>query len=165
MKRCETVVISKSLHDQRPDSTALMSGPRQGGHWVDGMAKKMGGSSLAALALRRRFRSCADFHEATRDRTISGLCQKKPRPTVFSETSGTRMSERIRTSTVIMSWNSRRQDGQREAGESPLIFFAGIFPSPGPETVLFLCGPTPTMNAVEEIIRGLSYPEKSVILP
>ena len=42
MKRCETVVISKSLHDQRPDSTALMSGPRQGGHWVDGMAKKVG---------------------------------------------------------------------------------------------------------------------------
>jgi len=42
VKRCETVVISKSLHDQRPDSTALMSGPRQGGHWVDGMAKKVG---------------------------------------------------------------------------------------------------------------------------
>jgi hypothetical protein len=75
------------------------------------------------------------------------------------------MSERIRTSTVIMSWNSRRQDGQREAGESPLIFFAGIFPSPGPETVLFLCGPTPTMNALEEIIRGFSYSEESVILP
>jgi hypothetical protein len=89
----------------------------------------------------------------------------KTRPALFFETSGTRMSERIRTSTVIMSWNSRRQDGQREAGESPLIFFAGIFPSPGPETVLFLCGPTPTMNALEEIIRGLSYPEESVFLP
>ena len=38
-------------------------------------------------------------------------------------------------------------------------------PSPGPETVLFLCGPTPMMNALEEIIRWLGYLEESVILP
>lgn len=40
------------------------------------------------------------------------------------------MSARIRTSTVIMSWNSRRRNSQREPGESPLIFFAGIFLTP-----------------------------------
>ena len=42
MKRCETVVISKSLHVQGLSDPVLMSGPRQGGHWVDGMAKKVG---------------------------------------------------------------------------------------------------------------------------
>jgi len=36
-------------------------------------------------------------------------------------------------------------------------------PPPGPETVLFLCGPLPMRNALEEIIRGLGYPEESVI--
>jgi cytochrome-b5 reductase len=38
-------------------------------------------------------------------------------------------------------------------------------PPPGPETVLFLCGPPPMMKALEEILRGLGYPEESVILP
>jgi cytochrome-b5 reductase len=42
VKRYETGVISKSLHDQRVGDTVLMNGPRQGGHWVDGMAKKVG---------------------------------------------------------------------------------------------------------------------------
>ena len=42
VKRYETGVISKYLHDQRVGDTVLMSGPRQGGHCVDGMAKKVG---------------------------------------------------------------------------------------------------------------------------
>ena len=42
VKRYETGVISKYLHDQRVGDTVLMSGPHQGGHWVDGMAKKVG---------------------------------------------------------------------------------------------------------------------------
>jgi cytochrome-b5 reductase len=42
VKRYETGVMSKYLHDQRVGDTVLMSGPHQGGHWVDGMAKKVG---------------------------------------------------------------------------------------------------------------------------
>jgi cytochrome-b5 reductase len=42
VKRYETGVISKYLNDQRVGDTVLMIGPRQGGHWVDGMAKKVG---------------------------------------------------------------------------------------------------------------------------
>ena len=42
VKRYETGTISKYLHDQCVGDTVLMSGPRQGGHWVDGMAKKVG---------------------------------------------------------------------------------------------------------------------------
>jgi len=38
------------------------------------------------------------------------------------------MSERIRASTAIMSWNSRRRDGQRGPDETLLIFFADISP-------------------------------------
>jgi cytochrome-b5 reductase len=42
VKRYETGTISKYLDDQRIGDTVLMSGPRPGGHWVDGMAKKVG---------------------------------------------------------------------------------------------------------------------------
>ena len=34
--------MSKYLHDQRVGDTVLMNSPNQGGHWVDGMAKKVG---------------------------------------------------------------------------------------------------------------------------
>jgi ferredoxin-NADP reductase len=55
------------------------------------------------------------------------IFSNKTEATLFFETSGNGMSARIRTSTVIMSWSSRRRNSQREPGESPLIFFAGIF--------------------------------------
>ena len=42
VKRYETGVMSKYLHDQRVGDTVLMNGPNQGDHWVDGMAKKVG---------------------------------------------------------------------------------------------------------------------------
>jgi cytochrome-b5 reductase len=42
VKRYETGVVSKYLHDQHVGSTVLMSGPNPGGHWVDGMAKRVG---------------------------------------------------------------------------------------------------------------------------
>jgi len=42
VKRYETGSISKYLHDREPGDTVLMNGPNSGGHWVDGMAKKVG---------------------------------------------------------------------------------------------------------------------------
>jgi len=42
VKRHETGVVSPYLHDRRVGETVLMSGPNSGGHWVDGMAEKVG---------------------------------------------------------------------------------------------------------------------------
>src|SRR5437867_12079055 len=42
IKRYETGVVSKYVHEQQVGETVLMSGPNTGGHWVDGMAKKVG---------------------------------------------------------------------------------------------------------------------------
>jgi cytochrome-b5 reductase len=42
VKRYGAGSISKYLHDQRIGDTVLMSGPNTGGHWVDGMAKRVG---------------------------------------------------------------------------------------------------------------------------
>jgi cytochrome-b5 reductase len=42
VKRYETAVISKYLHVQGLSDPVLMSGPSQGDHWVDGMAKRWG---------------------------------------------------------------------------------------------------------------------------
>src|SRR5437667_10515298 len=42
IKRYETGVVSKNVHERKVGDTVLMSGPNTGGHWVDGMAKKVG---------------------------------------------------------------------------------------------------------------------------
>ena len=54
VKRYETGTISKYLHEQQIGNTVLMSGPNTGGHWVDGMAKRVGfvagGTGVASLS-------------------------------------------------------------------------------------------------------------------
>ena len=42
VKRYETGTVSKYLYEWEPDDTVLMSGPNHGGHWVGGMAKRVG---------------------------------------------------------------------------------------------------------------------------
>ncbi len=42
VKRYETGTISKYLHDQQIGEMVLMSGPNSGGHWVDGIATRVG---------------------------------------------------------------------------------------------------------------------------
>jgi len=42
VKRYESGIILNCLHEQRVGDTVPMSGPYQGGHWFDGMAKKVG---------------------------------------------------------------------------------------------------------------------------
>jgi cytochrome-b5 reductase len=54
VKRYETGVMSKHLHDQRVGDTVLMSGPCQGGHWVDGMAKKVGFVAAGGMGRGKR---------------------------------------------------------------------------------------------------------------
>src|SRR5262249_9218913 len=41
VKRYETGVVSKYLHDREVGDTVFMSGPNAGGYWVDGMADKV----------------------------------------------------------------------------------------------------------------------------
>ena len=64
-----------------------------------------------------------------------------------------------------MSWNSRRAGWAGETGRITADILRKHLPPPGPETVLFLCGPPPMSDALEEMFRGFGYPEESVILP
>ena len=126
VKRYETGVISKYLHDQRRGDTLLMSGPRQGGHWVDGMAKKVGfvaaGTGITPMISIIRWILAKRL-----DAELFLVFANKTEADIIFRDEWERDVARMRTSTVLMSWNNRRRDGRREPGESPLIFFAGIF--------------------------------------
>jgi NAD(P)H-flavin reductase len=38
-------------------------------------------------------------------------------------------------------------------------------PQPGPQTVVFLCGPPMMVDALEGTLKGMGYPEQFIILP
>jgi len=38
-------------------------------------------------------------------------------------------------------------------------------PPPGPDTIVFLCGPPPMVEVLEGTLKDLGYPEETVILP
>jgi ferredoxin-NADP reductase len=38
-------------------------------------------------------------------------------------------------------------------------------PPPGPDSVIFLCGPPPMTDALEATLKGIGYSEQAIILP
>ena len=129
VKRYESGSISKYLHDREPGDTVLMNGPNSGGHWVDGMAKKVGfvagGTGITPMISIIRWILAKSL-------AVEWSLPTRPRPISFSETSGTRMRASTRASIVIMCWSSRLQAGHKARAASPRPFCAGICRRPVP---------------------------------
>jgi len=164
VKRYETGVMSKYLHDQRVGDTVLMSGPRQGGHWVDGMAKKAGfvagGTGITPMISIIRWiltkRLDAELFLVFANKTEADIIVRDE------------WERDVQAHPIFHCYHVLEQPpvGWPEGtGRITAEILRRHLPPPGPETVLFLCGPPPMMNALEEILRGLGYPEESVILP
>ena len=164
VKRYETGTISKYLHDQRVGDTVLMSGPRPGGHWVDGMAKKVGfvagGTGITPMISIIRWiltkRLDAELFLVFANKTEADI--------IFRD----EWEQDVRTHPNFHCYHVLEQPPQGWAGETGRItadILRKHLPPPGPETVLFLCGPPPMADALEEMLRGFGYPEGSVILP
>jgi cytochrome-b5 reductase len=164
VKRYETGTISKYLHDQRIGDTVLMSGPRPGGHWVDGMAKKVGfvagGTGITPMISIIRWiltkRLDAELFLVFANKTEADI--------IFQD----EWEQDVRTHPNFHCIHVLEQPPAGWAGETGRItadILRKHLPPPGPETVLFLCGPPPMADALEEMLRGFGYPEGSVIFP
>ena len=97
VKRYKTGVISKYLHNQRMGDIVPMSDPHPDGHWVDGMAKKVGfvaaGTGITPMISIIRWILARRL-----DADCFWFLPTRPGPTLFFETSGDGKSERVRTS-------------------------------------------------------------------
>ena len=164
VKRYETGTISKYLDDQRIGYTVLMSGPRPGGHWVDGMAKKVGfvagGTGITPMISIIRWiltkRLDAELFLVFANKTEADI--------IFRD----EWEQDVRTHPNFHFTHVLEQPPAGWAGETGRItadILRKHLPPPGPETVLFLCGPPPMADALEEMFRGLGYLEGAVILP
>ena len=164
VKRYETGAVSKYLHDQRVGDTVLMSGPNEGGHWVDGMAKQIGliaaGTGITPMISIIRWiltkRLDVDLFLLFANKTDADI--------IFRE----EWERDVREHANFRCYHVLEQPPPGWSGGTGRItgdMLRRQLPPPGPDTVIFLCGPQPMVNALEETLRGMGYSEPSVILP
>lgn len=139
-----------------------MSGPHQGGHWVDGMAKKVGfvagGTGITPMISIIRWilttRLDAELFLVSANKAEADI--------IFRD----EWEGDIRAHSNFHCYHVLEQPpaGWPEGtGRITAEILRRHLLLPGPETVIFLCGPPPMMNALEGIFRGLGYPDESVI--
>lgn len=164
VKRYETGTISKYLHDQKIGDTVMMSGPNTGGHWVDGMAKRVGfvagGTGITPMVSIIRW-------ILTKKLDVE-LClifaNKTEQDIIFRQ-----------------EWDHYVRDYPNfhchYVLEQPQIGWTGSIgritpdilqrhlPPPATDTCVFLCGTPPMVDSLETTLKKFGYPEQAIILP
>lgn len=164
VKRYETGVISKYLHDRKVGDQVLMSGPNTGGHWVDGMAKKVGfvagGTGITPMIAIIRWilakQLDVELFLIFANKTESDIIYRKE------------WEQNVREHPNFHRYYVLEQPpaGWSEGtGRVTADILRHHVPPPAPDTVVFLCGPPPMVDALETTLRELGYPEQAIILP
>jgi len=164
VKRYESGVVSKYLHNQRIGDVVLMSGPNPGGHWVDGMAKQVGcvagGTGIAPMIS-----------------IIRWILTKQINAELFLIFANKTEADII----LRQEWERARQEypnfhchylleqppsgWTHGTGRVTADVLREHLPPPGPDTCVFLCGPPPMVDTLETTLKELGYPEQAIILP
>ena len=164
VKRYENGLVSKHLHEQKVGDTVLMSGPNQGGHWVDGMAKKVGlvagGTGITPMISIVRWiltkRLEVDLALIFANKTETDI--------IFKE----EWERDVREHSNFHCYHVLEQPPagwSQGTGRITEDILRRHLPSPGSETVIFLCGPPPMVDPLEATLKGLGHSEQAIILP
>jgi cytochrome-b5 reductase len=164
VKRYETGTMSRYLHDRQVGDSVLMSGPNPGGHWVDGMAKKVGfvagGSGITPMISIIRWILARSLPVEM----FLLYANKTDADIIFRE----EWDEDAREHASFHCYHVLSQPPAGWAQGTGHITEAILreqLPPPGPDTVIFLCGPPPMVDALETTLKSLGYSENSIILP
>jgi len=164
VKRYEAGLISKYLHEQKVGDAVLMSGPNQGGHWVEGMAKKVGfvagGTGITPMISIIRWiltqRLDAELFLVFANKTEADI--------IFLE----EWNRNVREHSNFHCYHVLEQPPagwSQGIGRITEDVLRRHLPSPDPETVVFLCGPPPMVDHLEVSLKGLGHSEQAIILP
>jgi cytochrome-b5 reductase len=164
VKRYESGVISKYLHDREVGDTVLMSGPNTGGHWVDGMAKKVGlvagGTGITPMISIIRW----ILAQSLGVELFLVFANKTEADIIFRE----EWESNVREHATFHCYHVLEQPPagwSQGTGRITEEVLRKHLPPPGPDTVIFLCGPSSMVDALETTLKGVGYSEKSIVLP
>lgn len=164
VKRYDTGVVSKYLHDQRIGDPVLMSGPNTGGHWTDGMAKRVGfvagGTGITPMISIIRWilakKIDAELFLLFANKTESDI--------IFRQ----EWERHVRECPTFHCHHVLEQPPPGWSGGTGRItanMLQQHLPPPSPDTCIFLCGPPPMVDTLEITLKELGYPEHAIILP
>jgi len=164
IKRYEAGVISKYVHERQVGETVEMSGPNVGGHWVDGMAKKVGlvagGTGITPMISIIRWiltkRLDVELTLIFANKTEADI--------IFRE----EWERDVREHSNFHCYHVLEQPPagwMMGVGRVTADILRSHLPPPAPGTIVFLCGPPPMVEVLEETLRALGYPEETIIQP
>jgi cytochrome-b5 reductase len=164
VKHYEAGVVSRYLHDQKIGETVLMSGPNTGGHWVDGMAKRVGfvagGTGITPMISIIRWiltqKIDAELFLIFANKTDSDI--------IFRQ----EWERDVRKYANFHCYHVLEQPPVGWSGGTGRItpdILRHHLPAPASNTCVFLCGPPPMVDALEITLKELGYPEQAIILP
>ena len=164
VKRYESGVVSKYLHKQHIGDSVLMSGPNPGGHWVDGMATRVGfvagGTGITPMISIIRWilmkQIDAELFLIFANKTETDIIRR------YEWEQYLRDYPRFHCYHVLEQPPAGWTQG---AGRVTPEVLRRHLPPPGPGTCVFLCGPPPMVDALEATLKALGYPDQAVILP
>jgi len=164
IKRYETGTVSKFLHDRRVGDRVMISGPHSGGHWVDGMATKAGfiagGTGITPMISIIRW--------IVAKRLPVGLWLVYANKTEADVILRDEFDQAARAHSNVHCYHVLEQPPPgwtMGTGRITPDVLRAHLPPPGPDTVVFLCGPPPMANALEGTLKSLGYPDHAIILP
>ena len=164
VKRYETGVVSKYLHARGPGDRVLMSGPNSGGHWVDGMAKQVGfvagGTGITPMISIIRW----ILAQSLPVELFLVFANKAEADIIFRE----EWDEDAREHASFHCYHVLEQPPagwSQGTGRITEDMLRVHLPPPGPDTVIFLCGPPPMTDAVEATLKAIGHSEQAIILP
>jgi cytochrome-b5 reductase len=164
IKRYETGVVSKYVHDRQIGDTVLMSGPNPGGRWVDGMAKRVGlvagGTGITPMISIIRW----ILAKTLPVELVLLFANKTEADIIFRE----EWDQGVREHPNFHCYHVLEQPPPgwtMGVGRITADLLREHLPPPASDTVVFLCGPPPMAEALEETLRTLGYAEEAIILP
>lgn len=164
VKRYETGLVSKYLHAREVGDRVLMSGPKSGGHWVDGMAKKVGfiagGSGITPMIAIIRW----ILAKGLPVELFLVYANKTEADIIFKE----EWDEDVREHATFHCYhvlNEPPAGWSQGTGRITEAVLRAQLPPPAPDTVIFLCGPPPMVDALEVTLKAIGHAGQSIIFP
>lgn len=164
VKRYEAGVVSKYLHNQCVGDSVLMSGPNPGGHWVDGMAKRVGfvagGTGITPMISIIRWILTKQI-----DAELFLIFANKTEADIIFRQEWDRNLQDYPNFHCYYLLEQPPAEWTQGTGRVTTDVLRRHLPPPGPDTCVFLCGPPPMVDTLEATLKELGYPEQAIILP
>ena len=164
VKRYDTGGVSKYLHARRPGDRVLMNGPNSGGHWIDGLAKQVGfvagGTGITPMIAIIRW----ILGQNLAVELFLVFANKAEADIIFRD----EWDEDVRKHASFHCYHVLEQPPagwSQGTGRITEAMLREHLPPPGPDTVIFLCGPPPMADALEAALKVIGHSERAIILP